>query len=50
MTNDSTISLLADHNGTQTMTPKSSSVNFIKQFARSYAVVAGLAVNGMICN
>ena len=49
MTNDSTTSIISAEKS-QMKTPRRSSVNFIREFSRTYAVMAGIALNGMICN
>ncbi|MDE5653546.1 MAG: hypothetical protein K2L83_05505 [Muribaculaceae bacterium] len=50
MTKDSAISTIAVQKSSSNKSPRNSTVNFIRQFSRSYVVVAGLAINGMICN
>lgn len=49
MANDSTITDSISR-GTQKLSPRLTTVNLIRQLARSYVVVSGLALNGIICN
>ncbi|MDE6272821.1 MAG: hypothetical protein K2M31_07425 [Muribaculaceae bacterium] len=50
MTKDSTISFISNPSDKQMKAPRRSSIDFIRQFSRTYAVVAGIAINGVICN
>lgn len=51
MTKPSTSSLSQVNSESDIMhTPKSSTVNFIRQFARAYTVIAGVGINHLIMN
>lgn len=50
MTKESDCYLTKDADNKPACAPRASTINFIRQFSKAYVAVAGVALNGFVCN